>query len=140
VFVAGDLARFEQADGTTVPGVAPAAIQQGRHAARNILARVRGEPTLPFRYVDKGTLATIGRAAAVAKVGRLELWGFTAWVTWLLVHVAYLIGFKNRIFVLLDWAYSFFTYGRGTRLIFGHNKQLTRAESMAPPQLPRTDD
>jgi NADH dehydrogenase len=134
VFVAGDLARVEEPDGSLVPGVAPAAMQEGRRAAQNILLRLRQQPTQPFRYVDKGTLATIGRLAAVAKVGKLELWGLTAWLTWLVVHIAYLIGFKNRLFVLLDWAWNFFTYGRGTRLIFGYNKQLTRGESAAPPQ------
>ena len=116
VFVAGDLASLEQ-DGRPVPGVAPAAIQEGRHAARNALRALRGEPLLPFRYRDKGSLATIGRGAAVAAIGRARLSGFPAWLAWLLVHIYFLIGFRNRLAVLLQWAWSYLTFERGARLI-----------------------
>jgi NADH dehydrogenase len=119
VFVVGDLASLEQ-DGKMVPGVAPAAIQEGRHAGRNILRLLRGEPTTPFRYVDKGSFATIGRGAAVGDVfGRVALWGLPAWLGWLLIHVFFLIGFRNRALVLFQWAYSYMTYRRGARLITG---------------------
>jgi len=118
VYVIGDLAVIEQ-DGRIVPGVAQAAIQQGRHAAANIARALRGEPRLPFRYRDKGSLATIGRAAAVAQIGRLQLAGAFAWLGWLVIHIAYLIGFRNRVLVLIQWAWSYLTYDRGARLITG---------------------
>jgi NADH dehydrogenase len=115
VFVVGDLARFEQ-DGRAVPGMAPAAIQEGRHAAENVLRAMRGLPPLPFRYRDRGLLATIGRSAAVARVGRIELTGFAAWVLWLVVHVAWLIGFRNRVVVLFEWAWAYLTFQRSARV------------------------
>jgi NADH:ubiquinone reductase (H+-translocating) len=118
IWVAGDLAHFEQ-DGEMVPGIAPTAIQQGRHAARNILRRLEGEPAEPFRYRDKGIMATIGRAAAVAKIGRFEIGGWFAWVLWLGVHIVFLIGFRNRFQVLLQWAWAYLTWTRGARLITG---------------------
>jgi len=119
VFVIGDLAALDQ-DGRRIPGVSPAAIQMARHAARNIARAARGEPLLPFRYVDKGSFATIGRGAAVGDVfGKLQLSGFPAWVAWLLIHIFFLIGFRNRLLVLLQWAYSYLTYRRGARLITG---------------------
>ena len=118
VFVVGDLASLIQ-DGRPVPGVAPAAIQEGRHAARNIARSVRGEPLLPFRYRDKGSLATIGRMSAVADLGWLKLTGVFAWFAWLFVHILFLIGFRNRAAVLFEWAWSFFSYDRGARLITG---------------------
>jgi NADH:quinone reductase (non-electrogenic) len=118
VFVAGDLAHFEQ-DGAPVPGVAPAAMQMGRHAARNVRRLLRGEATQPFRYRDKGSLATIGRHSAVAQFGRrLKFWGFPAWLAWLGIHIFFLIGFRNRIVVMTDWAVAYFTYQRHARLIF----------------------
>jgi NADH dehydrogenase len=113
VFVAGDLAALRD----PVPGVAPAALQEGRHAARNVARALRGEPALPFRYRDKGLMATIGRAAAVARIGRVELSGLVAWLAWLLVHVFFLIGFRNRVAVILQWAWSYLTFKRGARLI-----------------------
>jgi NADH:ubiquinone reductase (H+-translocating) len=100
-----------------LPGLAPVAIQQGRHAARLVRARLDGRETTPFRYRDKGNLATIGRARAVAEIGPLRLSGFPAWAIWLVVHIYYLIGFESRAVVMLRWAYSFFSHGRGTRLI-----------------------
>jgi NADH dehydrogenase len=117
VFVAGDLATFEQ-DGRTVPGVAPAAMQMGAHAARNVLRLARGEPALAFRYRDKGSLATIGRRAAVAEIGRVKLSGLAAWLAWLGIHIFFLIGFRNRLVVMFEWALAYFTYHRSARLIF----------------------
>ncbi|MBX6331494.1 MAG: NAD(P)/FAD-dependent oxidoreductase, partial [Gemmatimonadaceae bacterium] len=117
VFVVGDLAVFTQADGTEVPGVAPAAMQEGRAAAKNILRTLKGEPRQPFHYFNKGNLATIGRHKAVADFGRLHVAGGLAWWLWLFVHILYLAGFRNRLSVLLEWGYAYFTYRRGSRLI-----------------------
>ena len=119
VFAIGDMVRVRDSNGEAklLPGVAPVAMQQGRHAARVIRARLAGDPHEPFRYVDKGNLATIGRAAAVADIHGLKLSGFLAWMTWLLVHLWYLIGFQNRLLVLIRWSVSFLTHGRGARLI-----------------------
>ena len=115
VFVIGDLAVLKD----PVPGVAPAAIQEGVHTARNIERALRGRPLLPFHYWDKGSLATIGRAAAVAEIGRLHISGFVAWFAWLAVHIFFLIGFRNRLLVILQWAWAYLTYQRGARLITG---------------------
>jgi NADH dehydrogenase len=134
VFVAGDLAAFEQ-DGRPVPGVAPAAMQMGRHAARNIRRSVAGQPLLPFRYVDKGSLATIGRRAAVADFGRVRLWGFPAWMAWLGIHIFFLIGFRNRLVVLLDWAAAYVTYQRSARLIL-FEPQAAGGQGDAPQRPP----
>ncbi|HEY6003021.1 MAG TPA: NAD(P)/FAD-dependent oxidoreductase [Anaeromyxobacter sp.] len=117
IYVTGDLAAVEDRGGGLVPGVAPAAIQAGRHAARAIAGAVRGEAIPPFRYRDKGMLATIGRAAAVARIGRLQFSGLAAWLAWLLVHIFFLIGFRNRVAVILEWAWSYLTFKRGARLI-----------------------
>ena len=119
VFAVGDVASFRDQAGNLLPGVAPVAIQQGRAVAANLLRRLRGEPTKPFRYRDKGSMATIGRAAAVAVVGPLQLDGVIAWLAWLFVHVMYLIGFRNRLMVLLGWAWAYVTWARGARLITG---------------------
>ncbi|KYF89701.1 pyridine nucleotide-disulfide oxidoreductase, partial [Sorangium cellulosum] len=124
VYVIGDLASLKQEDGKPVPGVAPAAIQEGRHAARNIARAVRGQPRLPFRYRDKGSMATIGRAAAVADFGKVKLSGFLAWLAWLFVHVVFLIGFRSRFLVLFSWALSYLTYERASRLITGETPRL----------------
>jgi NADH dehydrogenase len=118
-FVIGDLAAFLHQTGQPLPGLAPVAIQQGRAVADNVWRRLQGEPTRPFHYVDKGTMAAIGRAKAVAVMGRLRLWGFPAWLAWLLVHIMFLIGFRNRFVVLFEWAWAYFTYQRGARLITG---------------------
>ena len=129
--VIGDLAALRDASGEWVPGMAPAAIQEGRHAAANVRRALRGEPAAAFRYRDKGTLATIGRSAAVARIGRFETGGFFAWVLWLAVHIAWLIGFRNRLVVLIDWAWSYFTYQRGARVV----------DELFPPELePRPPD
>ena len=117
VFVVGDLACVKQESGIPVPGVAPAAIQGGRHSTGNILRLVRGEATVPFRYYDKGKLATIGRAAAVAEVGPLKLSGFIAWFTWIFIHILFLIGFRNRLIVIIQWAWAYMTFHSYSRLI-----------------------
>jgi len=120
VFVAGDLAHVDRIDGEElVPGVAPAAIQMGKHAARCIGRLVEGRTTVRFEYVDKGSLATIGRAAAVGEIGRARLSGLVAWMAWLLIHIFYLIGFRNRLWVLAGWAWAYLTFRRGARLITG---------------------
>jgi NADH dehydrogenase len=118
VFVVGDLACFEQ-DGRALPGVAPVAIQQGRHVAANLRRILCGDAPLPFGYRDKGSLATIGRARAVADFGRLRLSGLGAWLAWLLIHILFLIGFRNRLLVLFEWAWVYLTWERGARLITG---------------------
>ena len=118
-FAIGDMCAFVQQTGTPLPGVAPVAIQQGRAVADNLLRRLSGQPTRPFRYHDKGSMATIGRAAAVVVVGRLKLSGLVAWLAWLLVHIMFLIGFRNRFLVLFQWAWAYVTWQRGARLITG---------------------
>ncbi len=118
IFVGGDLASV-QSEGRPVPGVAPAAKQMGRHIAAAIRARLAGKPATPFRYRDFGNLATIGRMAAVVHLGRLKLSGLLAWWFWLAAHVFFLIGFRNRLVVLLNWAWAYWSYQRGARIIFG---------------------
>ncbi|GIW87866.1 MAG: NADH dehydrogenase [Isosphaeraceae bacterium] len=118
ISVVGDLMHREQ-DGRLVPGVAPAALQSGVWAARNVRRRLEGRPAEPFRYRDKGMLATLGRAAAVAQLGRWKFSGYPAWLLWLFVHIVFLIGFRNRVLVLIQWAWTYFTYDRGARLITG---------------------
>ena len=118
-FAIGDVCAFLHQTGAPLPGVAPVAIQQGRAVADNVLRRVGGQPTRPFRYRDQGSMATIGRAAAVAVVGRFKLSGLVAWLAWLLVHIMFLIGFRNRLLVLFEWAWAYVTWHRGARLITG---------------------
>jgi len=120
VFAIGDMTSFLHQGGSPLPGTSPVAMQQARHVAHNLMASLRGQPMLPFQYVDKGSMATIGRAAAVAQLGSLKLGGFLAWLLWLAVHIFFLITFRNRFAVLFNWAYSYFTYKRGARLITGH--------------------
>jgi NADH dehydrogenase len=122
VLALGDMVRVRGPDGAPVvyPGVAPVAMQQGRYAAKVVRARLGGKTIGSFRYRDKGNLATIGRARAVADLHAIRLSGFGAWVTWLVVHLWYLIGFQNRLLVFIRWSFSFFTRGRGTRIISGH--------------------
>ena len=120
----GDLAALDDQKGRPLPGLAPVAIQGGRHAARQIARTLRGEPREPFRYLDKGTLATIGRNAAVVQVGAFHSVGFFAWLVWLLVHILLLIGFRNRFLVLSQWAWVYFRYERGARLITGSTPEL----------------
>ncbi len=115
VFAIGDIARFDDEEGRPLPGVAPVAMQQGRHVGRIIASE--GRERVPFRYVDRGNMATIGRSAAIAEIGEHKLTGFIAWLAWLCIHLVFLIGFRNRLAVLLDWTWSYLTYGRGARLI-----------------------
>ena len=138
IFVVGDLAIAKRLDGRPVPGVAPAAIQEGTYVAREIGRRLAGEPTQAFRYTDKGDVATIGRLRGVANIGWLgpfgQLTGFLAWAMWLGIHIVYLIGFANRIVVTIRWAWSFFTRGRSTRLITGEwSRLLPPIEEPEPP-------
>jgi NADH dehydrogenase len=114
--VVGDLAALPSHE-PPVPGVAPAAKQMGRHAARNLLAALAGRPTRPFRYRDYGQLATIGRSKAVAMFGKVHVWGWLAWITWLTAHIYFLIGFRNRLVVLIDWAWAYWTFERSARVV-----------------------
>ena len=133
VFVIGDAASFVP-DGAQhgLPGVSPVAMQQGRFVARQIARSMHGAPRQRFRYLDKGSMATIGRSRAVAQVGRLQLTGFLAWLAWLTVHIFYLIDFRNRVVVLFDWAWAYFAYRRGSRLITGHRLQTGSAATPTP--------
>jgi NADH dehydrogenase len=119
--VIGDAAAVAWKEGL-VPGMAPAAMQMGRHAARNVLRRLRGEPALPFLYKDKGLLATIGRSAAVARLGRFEFSGLLAWLLWAFVHVFYLISYRNRALVMFEWIWLYFTRQRGARVILERSR------------------
>src|ERR1022692_291471 len=122
VFVIGDLAALQDENGKMLPGVAPVAIQQGDWVAETIARDLDNQPRRNFRYHDKGSLATIGRAAAVAQFGKFELSGFFAWLAWLLIHILFLIGFRNRLLVMIQWAWSYLTYERGARLITGSDQ------------------
>ena len=117
VLVIGDLANFSHQTGEPLPGVSPVAMQQGRHAARNILRMIRGEKPQPFRYFDKGSMATIGRNKAVADLKFFLLSGLLAWLAWLFVHIIFLVGFRNRLLVLIQWAWAYLTFDKGARLI-----------------------
>lgn len=119
VFVIGDLAALKDQDGKWLPGVAPVAIQQGKAAAESIRRDLEHQQRQSFHYFDKGSLATIGRAAAVAQFGKFHISGFIAWLSWLFVHILFLIGFRNRLIVMIQWAWSYLTYERGARLITG---------------------
>jgi len=132
IFVIGDLAAA-RSGGKPVPGIAPAAIQEGKHTAKNIIGELRGMARVPFHYRDKGSIATIGRAAAVADLGRLKFTGFLAWLTWLVVHIFFLIGFRNRLLVLIEWAWSYLTTERGARLITGLPSAEVEAEGLCAP-------
>ena len=123
VYAAGDLAAVVRRDGQLVPGLAPAAIQEGRHVARNMVRSVRGEPRLPFHYFDKGSLATIGRGRGVGEVFGHHLRGALAWLAWLFVHIFFLIGFRNRVLVIVEWAWQYLTFRRGARLIIDTAEQ-----------------
>jgi len=125
IYVAGDLASLQQ-DGKPVPGVAPAAKQMGAHVARSIRARLAGHDVAPFRYRDYGNLATIGRMAAVVHLGKLKLSGALAWWFWLLAHVFFLIGFRNRLVVMLNWTWAYWTYQRAARIILGKDRTGSR--------------
>lgn len=135
IYVIGDLASITQ-KGKPVPGVAPAAMQQGKHAGLNIERANEGLKPEPFRYRDKGTMATIGRAAGVADIGGLRLSGTVAWLCWLLVHIWFLIGFRNRFVVMLEWARSYLTYERQARLITEEVENLLKEPEAAAPTRP----
>jgi NADH dehydrogenase len=117
VQVIGDLANFSHQNGEPLPGISPVAMQQGRHAARNILRMIRGQQPQRFRYFDKGTMATIGRNKAVADLKFFHLSGLPAWLAWLFVHIIFLVGFRNRLLVLIQWAWAYLTFDKGARLI-----------------------
>ena len=119
VLVIGDMAATHDRDGRPLPGVAPVAMQQGRYVARSIIDRLRGRETGPFHYQDKGSMATIGPAAAVAQIGALRFNGYLAWLAWLFVHLLYIAEFDNRLLILIQWAWNYFTRNRGARLITG---------------------
>ena len=122
-YVIGDLAAFRTPDDTLLPGVAQVAMQQGRHAATNILASIAGRPRQPFRYRFYGNMATIGRNSAIGDLGWMRLKGYVAWLAWLFIHIVQLIGFRNRLSVLLQWAVSYMTYQRAVRLITDQDRR-----------------
>src|SRR6266704_2607464 len=126
VQVIGDLANYSQQTGQPLPGVSPVAMQQGRHAARNILAMIGGHKPQRFRYWDKGSMATIGRNKAVADLNLVHLSGLPAWLVWLFVHIIFLVGFRNRLAVLFQWAWAYFTFNAGARLITRNFQSETR--------------
>lgn len=117
IFVVGDLAALHDRRGEPLPGVCPVAIQEGQAAAANVERLLGGQPTAPFRYRDKGSLATIGRNSGIAEIRGIELSGFVAWLAWLLIHIFFLIGFRNRLLVMVQWGWTYLTHGRGARLI-----------------------
>jgi len=129
VFVAGDQACFTQETGKPLPGIAPVAMQQGRFVAATILNDINGKPRSSFRFVDRGQMATIGRSRAIVEYGKLRFSGLFAWLAWLVVHIYFLVGFKNRLFVVLSWAWSHLTFRRGARLIVEREWRLGRNES-----------
>ncbi|MCE9669505.1 NAD(P)/FAD-dependent oxidoreductase [Myxococcus stipitatus] len=133
IFVVGDLASLKQEDGTPVPGLAPAAMQEGKHAAKNIFHQLRGEPMTPFKYWDRGSYAVIGRGHAVGiAFRRFKQSGLPAWLAWLFIHLTFLIGFRSKLAVLLDWAYSYLTFGKSARIITG---VAPRLDQLARPTL-----
>jgi NADH dehydrogenase len=138
-FVIGDAARVNGKDGKPLPGVSPVAMQQARAVARSIRRAMAGRELIAFQYFDKGSMATIGRSRAVAMFERMRMTGLLAWLAWLLVHIWYLIGFRNRLVVMITWAWSYFTYRRGARLILGHTaSDVTEALHLPAHPLPRS--
>jgi NADH dehydrogenase len=137
VFIVGDLAAAST-DGKPVPGLAAAAQQEGKHAAHNVLLAISGKPPKAFRYTDLGTLATVGRGAAVADFRRFRLAGLSAWLLWLLVHIVYLVGFRNRILVLAQWGWVYLRNERGARLITGNIESLQLKSLRSLPKVPQT--
>jgi NADH:ubiquinone reductase (H+-translocating) len=135
VFIIGDLAALNDENGKLLPGVAPVAIQQGDWVAETIARDLDNQPRRNFHYHDKGSLATIGRAAAVAQFGKFEMSGYFAWLAWLLVHILFLIGFRNRLLVMIQWAWSYLTYERGARLITGSDELRGWKESQSQPEI-----
>jgi NADH dehydrogenase len=127
IFVIGDLATLQQ-DGEPLPGVAPVAMQEGHYVAKVIQARLSGREMKPFHYFDKGILAVIGRAAAVADFGKVQLHGLIAWLVWLFVHLMYIVEFENRVLVFIQWGFQYLTYNRGARLITGERTLPKKGE------------
>jgi NADH dehydrogenase len=125
VFVIGDLASMKDEKGRPLPGVAPVAIQQGKFLRKQVAADLAGKPRAHFHYFDKGSLATIGRAAAIAKFGKVHISGYLAWLSWLFIHIMFLIGFRNRLIVMFQWAWSYITYERAARLITGESRVIS---------------
>ncbi|MBV9876351.1 MAG: NAD(P)/FAD-dependent oxidoreductase, partial [Verrucomicrobia bacterium] len=134
IFAIGDMVCFKDEAGKDLPGVSPVAMQMGRHASKNILLLMRGEATKEFHYFDKGSMATIGRNKAIADLKFARFGGFLAWLTWLFVHLIFLIGLRNQLLVLFQWAFSYFTFSRGVRLIYGsfRPKNEPSAETAVP--------
>ncbi|WDS37897.1 NAD(P)/FAD-dependent oxidoreductase [Pseudoxanthomonas sp.] len=139
IFVGGDLAAIQQADGKPVPGVAPAAKQMGKHIAKVLRARLAGKPATPFKYSDFGNLATIGRMAAIVHLGKFKLSGPLAWWFWLAAHVYFLIGFRNRFVVLVNWGMAYMSYQRAARIIFGEASREVVPDDGLPQSLPEAD-
>ena len=136
VFIAGDMALVLNKEGKPLPGTAPVALQQGKYLARLIRDELRGKPRKPFQFVDKGQMATIGRSRAIVEIGKFHLAGRFAWLLWLLVHIYYLTGFRNRLFVVFQWAWSYLTFRRGARLIVDKEWQFHRnatGPTLTPP-------
>jgi NADH:ubiquinone reductase (H+-translocating) len=129
VFVIGDLSAYRDASGNLLPGVAPVAMQAGTYVASVIAARLTGAPVPEFRFKDPGSMATIGRGAAVVKLGNWKFSGYFAWLTWLFVHLLFLVQFQNRLLVLLQWAWNYVTFNRSARLITDKNRFLGEPES-----------
>jgi NADH dehydrogenase len=132
VFVAGDMAACKNEAGRPLPGTAPVALQQGQYLGNLILKDLRGAPRKPFHFVDKGQMATIGRSRAIVEIGKFHLAGRMAWMIWLAVHIYYLTGFRNRLFVVMQWAWSYLTFRRGARLIV--DKEWRFHEASEPSQ------
>ncbi|XXF79512.1 NAD(P)/FAD-dependent oxidoreductase [Myxococcaceae bacterium GXIMD 01537] len=137
IFVVGDLSLVRRDDGVPVPGIAPAAMQEGAHAAENIVRQVEGKPLASFNYWDRGTFAVIGRGAAVGvALRRFKMAGRPAWLAWLFIHVLFLIGFRSRLAVLLDWGYSYLTFRKSARIITGPAPDLRQWDRVRPAPLP----
>ncbi|HEX7959018.1 MAG TPA: FAD-dependent oxidoreductase, partial [Terriglobales bacterium] len=134
IFVVGDLAAFKQGN-QYLAGVAPVAIQMGKYVAATIKRDVQNKPRKPFHYWDKGTMATIGRSKAIAQIGKIHLSGLIAWMAWLFVHILFLIGFRNRLAVLTEWVWAYFSFGRGARLITGSQELIGWREAEAEKQV-----
>lgn len=139
IFVLGDLASFTDEKGNTLPGLAPVAMQQGRHVTRNIIRTLKNKPLEPFHYFDKGAMATIGRRRAVMEFRGWKAAGLVAWLAWLFVHIFYLIGFQNKVFVFMRWMYSYLTFNKGSRLIISRqwrSQDLIAKSNGQPPVRP----
>ena len=138
IFVLGDLAAAPGPDGKPLPGVAPVAIQGGAYAAKTIIARLKGREVKRFHYFNKGDLAVIGRAAAVANIFGMHFWGWPAWLIWLFVHLMYIVEFQNRVLVFIQWGFEYLTFSRGARLITGATDDLAQPASRPAATAPHT--